>query len=306
MTAATASSGEVLVPPERCYWQVLDLSPGERPSGTRLLFRVERVLPCSIDACQVDLVRLAGGRILAAAMPHAAIGTLSEAGAVTAGTWRLAPSALPAEVLAAGVPAEALLRINLLRGRHEPARTRRGRRILAALAGITVLVVVGSLILGTQRRVAILRAEAAGVAAQAESLAATVLPPATGAQVGQPATVRLVQDWRRLTTADRGGVDPGAEVVGIAEALFRQWPDRVRLQIEQLSITPERIDLRGYAADATVAERLATAIATVRSGDRIWTAAPLSVQQVDGATRFALVLMPVAGAVAGDGLSGGR
>jgi hypothetical protein len=298
MTGAGSSvgpaTGVVTVPPEHCYWQVLRIPPGEQPSPTRILFQIERVLPCSIDTCHVEQVRLGDGRILAVALPHAAIAALASAGTITAATWRLAPASLPAEVLAADVPPTAIDRINLLRGRHEPQRIRRARYALAAVAVLTALVVVASLIIGTQRRITALRSEALAMATQAESLAEAVLPPATGAQVGQAATVRLLQDWRRLTAADRGGSNLGTEVVGIAESLFRLWPDRLRLQIEQLSITPERIDLRGYAADATMAERLATAIATVRWNDVTWTAAPLTVQQAEGAARFSLVLTPAA------------
>ncbi len=290
------------IPSDQIYWCRLATGAAKR-AITAQLYRFERMLPVPIEELQWTHARVSGEESLFIAIEPQRLRQFL-AGAATSGEpWKLIPERLPEHLrsdLEADGGEQLLTRLNLLHGRFEPAQRRRLRRILwlAVHAGLGLLVM--ALLVGAERRASWHRRASLDAGARSRALIAQVFAQQGGTgnrpELAEP---RLIMEVRRLEQAlDATRAAAGVDVIALLQDLWRRWPKDLLIQVDGLSIGPERIALNAKVPSLADAERLSSACAEIAAPGVRFRADPLQAQMSDGQATVALswMRMPAAGA----------
>lgn len=263
------------------YWTRLPPGSGTQPA--QLDFRFERVLPVPVDQLHVVRAPLPdGGALLVGIEPARLREHLAGRGDVTPDTWELIPDRTPPHHtdLAAALPA-----LNLLQGSFEPERRRRARRMRdVAVAGGLVLALVLALV-GIERRVAARAQAAEDLRRAGQELLVQAVGPASGRV---SAATLLTQELRRLEQAARGPAAVPVDAAAVLQRLWAAWPSDLPVQVETVSLTPDRLVLRGAAATLADVERIATATPVITVADAVFRALPFQAEQTPQGAAFLL------------------
>ncbi len=250
-------------PAERFYWAVLDAS--SLPAGGRLERRLGYLFEASVpgmDAEHLHAVyrRLPGnGRYVACGLP------CDEADAAAAAALSLTPESLPPFV---AEPVEPAM-LNLLTGRFAPPAVRTLRRRWIGLVAIVVLLCAALATLGLERRVLAAKRGLESLEAARGALLDDVLGADSGGG-GQPATLRLTAERRRLERTRDADVDVGAVTNGalMLASLLAHWPADVHATAESVSVGDGSVTVRAAVPTMADAQRFADAFAPM-SGWRL-------------------------------------
>lgn len=250
-------NGDLRLPRERFYWAVLDesITGGRaRLPNTQLRFLFEPLLPVPLAQVQTVFHRLDGDRVLACGVEGRVLEQEVPASIISCG-----PCDLPAFVEPSDIDAN---RINLLTGALAPPVVRALRRSVLRRAVVSVLLCALLILVGIERRAAVLRADAAMMHSAVADVYDHVLGPAVANQV-QPRDVQFIAELRRLErtrVTDESSRAPLhiADVTDDLAELLSRWPDDVHLRTESIAVTPStitiRADLPTPEASAAVAE----------------------------------------------------
>lgn len=288
MSAAPASCPRISA--GLLYWG--RLAGGTAPgTGEAQDYRFERLLPLPVD--HLHLVRTPlpdGGMLLIGIEPERLRTHLAQRQDVTPATWELIPDHLP-EHLAPAVPEaqrdQVLVHLNLLHGAFEPQPRRSLRlRMTAVFAGGLILAAL-LVVIGIERRAALLQQHALSVSNQTRTVMAGIIPPQAGERHPE---LRLTMELRRLEQAAAGTATNGVDAVAALSALWRVWPKDLRVQIEALGAMQDRLVIRGALPSLADAERLAQACRTLDPSLRL-RAQPLQAQTSERGATFLLTLV---------------
>ena len=280
--------GAATIPGERLYWLVLGSEHGRATEASRR-YAFERVLPVPVESLHVVSATLDDGRtVLAGLAPDALRAHLAGSAAL----WSCCPAGLPPHLIAAQIPESVCSQLNLLVGPFEPARRRalrRGAVMIALGLGLLILVL---LVVGVERRARHAAEQVRSLRSQVRDLLDRHLPSTPG--VNLPPEARLIQELRLVEAGERRGVDAlsTARVAASADAVMARWPKDLRLQVETLTLTTDRITVRGNAPSGEDAQRLLEALQDLDDGQRRWRGETPVVQRQGEAFTFVISLLP--------------
>jgi len=138
-------------------------------------------------------------------------------------------------------------------------------------------------LVGIERRVAASAQAADELRRQSQALLVQALGPTT-----LPPAAALTQELRRLDQAARSTTAAPLDCAGILQRLWTAWPAELRAQVELLSLTSDRLVLRGSLPSLADAERLAKACPLISVGDTVFQLAPLQAEQTPRGAVFLL------------------
>ena len=239
-------------------------------------YRFERTLPVPVENLHIVRSRLSDGSILLVGIEPGQLRThLTQRSDVSEATWALVPDRIP-EHLASTEAETARLGLNLLHGDFEPAHRRQARQrrnlILSVAAGVVLALVLG----GIERRVTAQRQAAEALRRQGQELLAKTLGPSSGPV---PNAALLTQELRRLEQAARSSTAMPLDTAQVLQRLWTTWPADLSAQVATVSLTQDRLVVRGSVPTLADAERLAKASPTITAGDAVFQAAPLQAEQ---------------------------
>jgi len=285
MSAAPAEpSFSATIDARLLYWTRLPAEAG-RLAAQQQDYRFERVLPVPVESLHVVRSRLRdGATLLVGIEPERLRAHLAQRPDVSPDTWELLPDRIP-DHLAAAEASAALTGLNLLQGPFEPARRRRARqrRDLAAGAALALALVLA--LVGIERRVAAQGVAAESLRRSGQELLARTLGPSTGRL---PNAALLTQELRRLEQAAQDPAATAVDAASVLQRLWAAWPADVRTQLETISLSPDRLVVRGSVPALADAERIAKASPTIQAGEAVFQAAPLQAEQTARGAVFLL------------------
>jgi hypothetical protein len=254
-------------PAERFYWAVLDASvlPARARSGAgrsakRLGYLFENVVPgVPIEDVHSVYRRLKGRqrRFVACGVPCTVLEGV-DPDAVT-----LRPRSLPSFIPEDLDPAC----LNVLTGPYLPGAVRRLRRRWRAHVGVMLVVCVGALLVGAERRVqAVQKQHDDVIAARALVLQQVLGPQAPATGSSQPPELRLTAELRRLEQTRNPGVAIAQAANGssILSELLSRWPGDVHARTESIVVAPTSITVRATVDTMADAQRFADAFVGLR------------------------------------------
>lgn len=276
------------IPADRLYWARLPAGL----HGDARAFAAERVLPEPIEALHWVAAELpSGGCVFAGIPPETLRVWLADHVDAARHTWQVLPDHLPASVSSAIVDHAVLPRLNLLIGPFEPSLRRRWRHLVVIGVIIGMVAAILLVVVGVERRVAHLRAEAESWnAASSQRIARAVGLPADAPHP----ELRLTQELRRL---DQLGIAHAIDVPAMLQALLSTWPRDLATQVDSIAVDDGRVMVRATVPGMTEAERLATALAQVQVGKSTWRAEPVQMQTSNQTTSLVVTLLPTNGRV---------
>lgn len=277
------------IAPERLYWDLLPAQLRRAARGTQD-YQFEQVLPLSVETLQTARAALPDGRVLVVGIePERLREHLLRLDGEQ--PWRLVPAALPPALAADGLPESALARLDLLHGAFEPAPRRRMRIATAAVAVAGGVVVASALVAGSLRRAAAIEMAARTIEAEADAVVEARLPARDD---GSLPTQRLDDEIVRLEAlqGEQAQSQRWRDVVPLLGALWSRWPRELRLRVEALTVTQERIVVRATLAGAADGERLAQALGGEPLDARRWRSDQLQVSRQDEGAQVVLTLLP--------------
>jgi hypothetical protein len=254
-------------PAERFYWAVLDASVlptrarwGNGRSAMRLGYLFENVVPgVPIEDVHSVYRRLKGrqGRFVACGVPFTVLEGV-DPDAVT-----LRPRSLPSFIQEDLDPA----RLNVLTGPYLPGAVRRLRRRWLAHIGVMLVVCVGALLVGAERRVGAVGKQHDDVIAARTLVLEQVLGPQTRTTgSSQPPELRLTAELRRLEQTRNPDVAIAQLANGssILNELLSRWPGDVHARTESIVVAPASITVRATVDTMADAQRFADAFVGLR------------------------------------------
>lgn len=257
------------------YWTRLPPEAG-RLDRQQLTYRFERVLPVPVESLHVVAAPLRdGGSLLIGIEPDRLRAHLAQRQDVSGDTWALVPDQVPGH-LAADDAAAALPGLNLLQDDFEPARRRQTRRTRDLATGIGLALVLVLALVGIERRVAVDGRAVAALDRSGRELLTAALGPSSGTV---PNAALLTQELRRLEQAARSPTATPVDAAGILEHLWKAWPAEVRAQVETVSLSADRLVVRGSVPALADAELIAKASPVITVGGAVFLAAPLQAEQ---------------------------
>jgi hypothetical protein len=266
------------------YWSRLPPQPRQLDARQRM-FRFEHTLPVPVDSLHVIGVPLGdGGALMIGIDPERLRAILAQRPDIDAGTWALLPDRIPAHC-ADATTAAALPQLNLLQGPFEPAPRRLARRKRDLAVGLGLAVAVLLILIGIERRVLANESLLATLDQQRQEQLAELLGPSAD---GLPASARLTQELRRLEQAARSPATTTVDATRILDQLWASWPTSVRAQVETVSLTAERLLLRGLVPSLADAQAIAKACPRITVDGRTLIAAPLQAEQTAQGATFLL------------------
>src|SRR2546427_10985136 len=204
--ASNIAGGRLRLPPERFFWGLLDGSVIRRRTADprhQLGYLFEAVLPLSIDQVHAQYSRIPGGKqFVACGMDQETLqGEIANHGGALI---HLGPAALPG-FLQEGLSRQhvALERFNLLSGQFEPPAVRMLRRRWEFQIIALVFVTVTLLVIGLERRTAMVRKHLSEINDTRASLYSEVMP----AGGKQPPALQLTVELCRLRHTHAPGRD---------------------------------------------------------------------------------------------------
>jgi hypothetical protein len=266
------------------YWG--RLPPQSRQLDARQrLFRFEHTLPVPVDSLHVVGVPLAdGGALMIGIDPERLRAILAQRPDIDAGTWALVPDRIPAHCADAATTA-VLPQLNLLQGPFEPAPRRQARRRRDLAVGLGLAVAVLLILVGIERRVLVNESLLAALDQQRQERLTELLGPSAD---GLPASARLTQELRRLELAARSPAATTVDATRILDRLWASWPADVRAQVETVSLTADRLLLRGTVPTLADAQSIAKACPRIAVDGSVLVAAPLQAEQTAQGASFLL------------------
>ena len=284
--SAQQAADVVRIPWQQCYWAVVD--DAATLSHESLHYQLEQVAPVPVDQLVIASARTQGQALLCAIEPQRLSTWLNEQGAV--GAWSVMPDALP-DFLAEqsfAKPAELLNQLDLATGPAASQRRRSGQRLSIIAAAVAAVLLLALVWAGFERRVGQWQQQAAAARALSYQHLGELFPEAAA----RPAALNaaLIMGERRLVAQGGNQQHNASEVT---QALFAAWPAQSRTRIEVLSITAERVQLRGQADEAQAVEALYAATQQLQLAHAgAWKAAPLQIQQRRNTMAFTIVWRP--------------
>lgn len=277
------------IPAGQLYWDLLPAQLRRAARGTQD-YQFEQVLPLSVETLQTARTALPDGRVLVVGIePERLREHLLRLD--SGQPWRLVPAALPQTFAGEGLPESALGRLDLLHGAFEPAPRRRMRIATAAVVVAGCVVVASAIVAGSLRRASAIERAAHAIEADADAVVAARLP--AGENAGLPLQ-RLDDEIVRLEAlqGEQTQSQRWRDVVPLLGALWSRWPRELRLRVEALTVTQERIVVRATLAGAADGERLAQALGGEPLDARRWRSDQLQVSRQDEGAQVVLTLLP--------------
>lgn len=251
---------DLRLPANRFFWGVLDTSalpatpPGSKRRVTQLGYLFENVLPVPVESVHVAYLSIGDQRVLACGMETAALSDLRSEGCTTLG-----PDSLP------GLPSFTEIdvdpaSINLLHGEFQSPGVRRARRRWGVHAAITVALVIGSALIGVERRVHAAKQHEFNARAARRGVYHEVLAPA--GPNAQPDEARFLSEVRTLhkTRTEPEQADHLEDVTSMFAALLERWPSDLRTQTSALNVNAASITLTTTIPDNEQAQQLISAL----------------------------------------------
>lgn len=238
-------------------------------------YRFERMLPVPVEHLHIIRARLAdGGSLLVGIEPQRLHSVLAQRPDITADTWALVPEQIPAH-LGNDLPAEVLNQLDLLTGEFEPARRQKARRIRTLATGSLLALALVLALVGIERRVAAEGAAVDALRRQGLERLTKTLGPNAGRV---PNAALLTQELRRLEQAARSPTASPLDAGRVLQALWSTWPAEIRAQVETVSLTADRLVVRGLAPGLAEAQVIAKASPVLTVGEAVFQAAPLQAE----------------------------
>jgi hypothetical protein len=253
------------------YW--VRLPQAARLSAAQQDYRFERVLPRPVEGLHIARAALPDGSVLLAAIePDRLRAQLAQRSDVGPATWALVPDRIPTHL---GAEDGVRLRLDLLHGAFEPAARRGVRRLRDAVTAGALGLACALAVVGIERRSAAY--DHAGAALR--QVTTERLTAALGSGGPLPPAARLTQELRRLEQAAGGATAPTADPPSVLQQLWAAWPRDVVAEIETVSLTSDRLVVRGAVPTLADAERLARASPLITVGTAVFRAQPLQAEQ---------------------------
>ena len=274
------------IPADMLYWGVI---PGGKRQSAELSsadrYAFEQGLPVDVDALHLCTAKsVTGDQIVIGIEPERLRQWLSVHATTWSAVWELVPSQLPP-----GIPAPVAKQSwSLLTDKFEPAVRRRARRVVwAGWVGAAAVATIFAVI-GTERTVAWAHRESQRLSDETAAQVLAALPPSAG----DPSTAdeRLVMAVRRLAASDLTPTQH-LPVPHMLQKLVAALPPAVRLQIENLSVAPERVSVRLRVLDLVAAEQVHHAWQGIAAELHL-RAEALQAQTQDGAAVAVITLVP--------------
>lgn len=260
---------------ELLYWTRLPPEAG-RLDLQQLRYRFERVLPVPVEALHVVSARQRdGATLLAGIEPERLRAHLAQRQDLSADTWELLPDRVPGHL--AGDSADAALPgLNLLQDAFEPERRRRARRLRDSVVGIGLALALVLGLVGVERRVSAQAKATESMRRTGQELLAQAMGQSGGAL---PSAAQMTQELRRLEQAAHGPAAAQLDITSLLQRLWAGWPAELRMQVDTISLTQDRLVIRGSVPSLADAEQIAKAYPTLSAGEAVFQAAPLQAEQ---------------------------
>lgn len=268
------------IPAERCYW--VRLSAIKRPwTRERIIAAIEPWIPAPVDDLVIVWSQGRDGQVVVVACDGSHVDDLVKS---QGPSWMVTPSAIPDHVAVPGVALESL---DLLEGPRLPAQRRKFALALRiSSGGIAALAVLFSLVGALRAHHQIHAASEEGRATVA-GVASSVLPASLGGTAVDPVE-RLEHAQRLVAGLDRAVDGADGSAATVFQAISKDWPAQLRLQVSSLMMDGNRCVCSGTVVSVEDAQVLAAHIAKAVGAVPGWRLLPLQASAEGGNVVFTI------------------